>query len=367
MSDTKLLQSVQATLPATVAVVAPRPQQLRGDSPQSGERPPCGAGVIIDASGIIVTNNHVIDGADPDFLEVITYDGKRHKAKLIGRSPSADVAVLEITPFANMAVAPIGNSDALLAGQVAFAIGTPRGLVFSASAGIVSHPNRFQRGIADDDDEESSNSPSVLPSVQHDAACNPGNSGGGLFDIDGKLIGINTFILTAPVVTQDGKMIASSLGSIGLGMALHINAVMAVVGKIRKVKGQQMSTVPLFRLMRGSRVDRATLTPPKAVLTAVTEAAKRAGLKRGDTLLKVDDTDVQHGWHAEGLLVINAGDVVTLTVRGRHGDLRTATVQLPDLTVFTKLASVTKSVAAKELGYMQAASRPRSKPPRDDQ
>src|SRR5690606_36221753 len=116
MSDTKLLQSVQATLPATVAVVAPRPQQLRGDSPQSGERPPCGAGVIIDASGIIVTNNHVIDGADPDFLEIITYDGKRHKAKLIGRSPSADVAVLEIKPFANMAVAPIGISDALLAG-----------------------------------------------------------------------------------------------------------------------------------------------------------------------------------------------------------------------------------------------------------
>lgn len=364
MSDTKLLQGVQNTLPATVAVVAPRPEHIKSGRLRAGEMPPCGAGVIVEASGIIITNNHVIDGADPDFLEVITYDGKRRKAKLIGRSPTADVAVLQITPYDGMAVAPIGNSDTLLAGQVAFAIGTPRGLVFSASAGIVSHPNRFQRGL-DDDDDDDNNSPSVLPSIQHDAACNPGNSGGGLFDIDGKLIGINTFILTAPVVNQAGQPVASALGSIGLGMALHINAVMAVAGKIRNAGGTQVGDLPLFRLMRGAHVDRATLTPPAAVLTAVTEAAKRTGLRRGDTLLKVNDTEVLHGWHAEALLVVNAGDTVTLTVRGRNGDERTATLALPRLTVLTCLTPSVETVKPRELGYMEQIS-PRRKPPRND-
>lgn len=357
MSHQDLLHAVQKTLPATVAVVAPRPEQLASGRLPAGGLPPCGAGVIVDADGIIITNNHVVEGADPNHLEVITYDGKRHKATLVGRSPTADVAVLKIVPYSGMVVAPLGDSDTVQAGQVVFAIGTPRGLVFSASAGIVSYPNRFQRGLDDDDDDDDdSNSPSVLPSIQHDAACNPGNSGGGLFDIDGNLIGINTFILTAPVVDQHGRAVASALGSIGLGMALQVNAVKAVADKIRQVGGAQAGGLPTFRLMRGARVDRVTLTPPPAVLTAVTEAARRLGLKRGDTLLSVNGIAVQHAWHAEALLVAFAGEEVVLAVRGRNGDLRNATITLPQLTVLDTLAPVEEKVRRERLGYMERAT-----------
>lgn len=361
MSHNKLLHIVQATLPTTVAVVAPHPEHIKHARMRPGQIPPCGAGVIIDATnGIIITNNHVIEGGDPNHLEVITYDNVRRKAKLIGRSPTADVAVLQIAPYDGIVAAPIGDSDTLLAGQVAYAIGTPRGLMFSVSAGVVSHPNRFQRSLVDDDDE--TGSPSALPSIQHDAACNPGNSGGGLFDIEGNLIGINTFILTAPVLNQKGEAVAAALGSIGLGMALQINAVMAVAGQILKAGGAQIGDQPMFRLMRGARGDRVSLTPPTAVLTAVTESAKRAGLKNGDTLLQVNGTDVLNSWHGEALLVVNAGKAVTLTVRGRNGNLRTAELTLPRLTVLSSLCNTELAEPRRELGYLQKVSS-RRRPP----
>ena len=143
-----------------------------------------GSGVIVDDSGLVLTNNHVINGADR--ISVLLYDGRVTSAELIGMDPENDLAVLKIQLDDIVAITQ-GNSDTVRVGDVVLAIGNPFGVGQSVSQGIVSATGRWNVGISADAERENF--------IQTDAAINPGNSGGALIDAYGNLIGINTAVL----------------------------------------------------------------------------------------------------------------------------------------------------------------------------
>ena len=181
--------------------------------PDNAQRQPkqqaAGSGVIIDAgAGTVVTNFHVIKGADE--IQVILTDGRNFKAKLLGSDPEADIAVLKIEAK-NIAQAPLANSDKLRVGDFVVAIGNPFGLGQTVTTGIVSALGRSGLGIEGYEDF-----------IQTDASINPGNSGGALVNLRGELIGINTAIL------------APTGGNVGIGFAIPVNMAKSSIDQILK-------------------------------------------------------------------------------------------------------------------------------------
>jgi serine protease DegS len=164
-----------------------------------------GSGVIVDSSGHIVTNHHVI--ANAETIRVALADGRVAQARVVGSDPDTDLAVLKID-LPSLPVAPLGRSDQLRVGDVVLAIGNPLGLSQTVTHGIVSAVSRAQLGIAPLEDF-----------IQTDAAINRGNSGGSLVDTTGALVGINT------------AMVAKSLGVEGIGFAIPVNMVRGEIGR----------------------------------------------------------------------------------------------------------------------------------------
>lgn len=178
-----------------------------GEQPQREERQSSlGSGVIVSASGYILTNNHVVESADE--IEVALTDGRKASAKIIGTDPETDLAVIKID-LGNLPVATLGNSDQAQVGDVVLAIGNPYGVGQTVTMGIVSAVGRTNLG---DNGFQSF--------IQTDAAVNPGNSGGALIDVHGNLLGINTAIYS-----QNG-------GSVGIGFAIPIASARQVMESI---------------------------------------------------------------------------------------------------------------------------------------
>ncbi len=176
----------------------------RQQQPQGG----VGSGVIVSASGYILTNNHVVDGADE--IEVILNDSRRAVAKVIGTDPDSDLAILKIT-LDKLPAIVLGNSDSLQVGDQVLAIGNPFGVGQTVTSGIVSALGRNQLGIN-----------TFENFIQTDAAINPGNSGGALVDVNGNLQGINTAIYSR------------SGGSLGIGFAIPVSTAKQVMEGIVK-------------------------------------------------------------------------------------------------------------------------------------
>ena len=176
----------------------------QGNEPQLG----LGSGVIVSASGYILTNNHVVEGADE--IEVILNDSRRARAKVIGTDPDSDLAVLKIE-IDRLPVIVLGNSDTLQVGDQVLAIGNPFGVGQTVTGGIVSALGRNQLGIN-----------TFENFIQTDAAINPGNSGGALVDTAGHLLGINTAIYSR------------SGGSMGIGFAIPVTTAKLVLEGIVK-------------------------------------------------------------------------------------------------------------------------------------
>ena len=166
-----------------------------------------GSGFVVSESGLIVTNNHVIDGADE--IEVEFYSGKTLPAKVIGKDDKTDIAVLKVESDEPLPFVKFGDSDKARVGDWVLALGNPLGQGFSASTGIVSARNRALSGTYDD-------------FIQTDAAINRGNSGGPLFNMDGEVVGVNTAILS-----PNG-------GSIGIGFSMASNVVSKVVEQLEE-------------------------------------------------------------------------------------------------------------------------------------
>lgn len=177
-----------------------------------------GSGVIVDDSGHIVTNNHVVAGADPDSVQVTLTDGRIFKATIVGTDATTDLAVIKLTDAPDdLKPAAFGDSSKVIVGQPVMAVGNPLGLASTVTTGIVS---AIDRPVSTSG--ENSSEATVTNAIQIDAAVNPGNSGGPLFDAQGKVIGINSSIAT----------LSSESGSIGLGFAIPVDLVKNIAAQL---------------------------------------------------------------------------------------------------------------------------------------
>jgi Do/DeqQ family serine protease len=230
-----------------------------------------GSGVIVDAAnGYVLTNNHVVQNADT--IQVTLRDKRSFRAKLIGRDPSTDVAVLKI-PADDLTALTMGDSDQVEVGDFVLAIGNPFGLGQTVTSGIVSALGRSGLRIEGYEDF-----------IQTDASINPGNSGGALIDLEGRLIGINTAI------------VAPSGGNVGVGFAIPINMARSIMDQIIKFGhvehgyigvAVQDLTPDIAAALHTNRTDGALIAN-----IASGSPADQAGLQPGDIIIAVDNTPI---------------------------------------------------------------------------
>jgi putative serine protease PepD len=239
-----------------------------------------GSGFAIDDSGHILTNNHVVAAAaNGGSIQVLTQKGKTSTARLVGRSPAYDLAVVQVVGLDAPSV-QFGRSDLAVVGQDVVAIGSPLGLAGTVTSGIVSAKNRPVTAGGQGET-------SYINALQTDAAINPGNSGGPLVDMNARVIGINSAIATVRGAT-DGTS-----GNIGLGFAIPID-------QARRTAQQLIESGKAFYPVIGANVD--PQFEPGARVKDVTAGspAQRAGLRTGDVITKVDNQAVDN---AETLIV----------------------------------------------------------------
>jgi Do/DeqQ family serine protease len=268
-----------------------------------------GSGVIVDAEGHIVTNHHVI--AQADLIRVQLADGRIAEARIVGRDPDTDLAVLKIE-LKRLPVATLGRSDQLKVGDVVLAIGNPIGLSQTVTHGIVSATSRQQLGIA-----------ALEDFIQTDAAINFGNSGGALVDSGGALIGINTAI------------VAKNLGVEGIGFAIPVNMVRGVLSDIiahgHVIRGwigivpedlSDQQALPLGLARGGVVIAQLYRASP----------AQQAGLQQGDLILNIDGKAVTSAQDALGRIAAAkpGAKLAVHILRGRAElDVRTLVSEQP--------------------------------------
>ncbi|MEO8061492.1 MAG: trypsin-like peptidase domain-containing protein [Pseudomonadota bacterium] len=249
-------------------------EQLFGDAqPRYRQRveQSLGSGVIVDSEAHVITNHHVI--ASADLIRAQLADGRVADAKIVGRDPDTDLAVLQLDLKKNVPVMPLGHSDRLRVGDVVLAIGNPVGLSQTVTQGIVSATGRDQLGVA-----------TFENFIQTDAPINVGNSGGALINANGELIGINTAVL------------AKNLGVEGIGFAIPVNLVRGVMSEIltkgRVVRGW-IGIVPVDVDQQEAR--RFSLTQPGVVVAKLYEQspATDVGMQLRDIVLTVNGVAVK--------------------------------------------------------------------------
>jgi serine protease Do len=245
--------------------------QAPGDNPRQRRSQSAGSGFVIDPSGIVITNNHVI--GDANEITVIFTDGTRLKAEVIGKDAKVDLAVLRVKSDKPLKFVKLGDSDKMRIGDWVMAIGNPFGLGGSVSAGIVSARNRdIQQGPYD-------------TYIQTDAAINKGNSGGPLFNMAGEVIGINTAILSP------------TGGSVGIGFAVPSSLATSIIAQLRDFGETRRGWLGV----KIQNVDDATAEAlgvgkaRGALIAGIDDKGpgKPAGLEVGDVILKFDGKDVK--------------------------------------------------------------------------
>lgn len=299
------------------------------DQPRVRPRQSLGSGVIIDArEGLVITNNHVIRGADE--ITVSLNDGRNFQAEIVGTDPATDVALIKI-PSENLTALPLADSESLRVGDFVVAIGNPFGLGQTVTSGIVSALGRSGLGIEGYENF-----------IQTDASINPGNSGGALVNLRGELVGINTAIFSP----------GQNPGNIGIGFAIPSNLVKQISDQLmefgevkRAYLGVQMQDITP-ELASAFNID----VQEGAVVTHVVpdSAADEAGLQVGDIITSVDGTRLSNAdslRNSIGLMVV--GQKVKLEII-RDGDEKTLTAQVkqtrqsePNGTVHPKLSGAT--------------------------
>jgi len=291
-----------------------------------------GSGVIVTSDGYILTNNHVVDGADE--VKVALQDGREFTAKVVGKDAKTDVAVIKVAAN-ELPALPIADSDRIEVGDVVLAVGNPFGIGQTVTMGMVSATGRATLGLDYED------------FIQTDAAINPGNSGGALVDAEGRLIGINTAILS-----RTG-------GNQGIGFAIPVNLAREVMtalvtdGKVTRgylgvlIQDVTPALAREFKLgdRKGALVGEVTPRSP----------ADRAGLESGDVVLEINGKDVRDSRHLKlEVAKVKPGETATLKIL-RGGDPETLKVKVGELPGEKTLAS-TGSSAAQDQGTLNGVT-----------
>ena len=245
-----------------------------GNIPREQMQRSLGSGVIVDAGGLVITNNHVVEGATE--VKISLADKREFEAEIVLKDPRTDLAVLRVKePKERFPAIEFANSDELEVGDVVLAIGNPFGVGQTVTHGIVSALARTQVGITD-----------YQFFIQTDAAINPGNSGGALVDLSGRLVGINTAIFSR------------SGGSQGIGFAIPANMVQVVAASARG-GGSAVKRPWLGAKLQGMTPEIAEGLGLKrntgALVASITSnsPAAKAGLKTGDVIISIDDQDIE--------------------------------------------------------------------------
>ena len=308
--------NVDTVREAVIARVRPAVVEVKVTTPNGGA---LGSGVIIDMRGYIVTNNHVVNGAQS--ISVVLYDGTQVPAQLAGTDPADDLAVLKITPpAAGLTVATLGDSSKLQVGQDVLAIGNPLGITQTVTNGIISALGR----------NVNEQNGAVIPNaIQTDAPINPGNSGGALVDMQGNLIGIPTLSAIDPQFNTPAN---------GVGFAIPSNRVQSITSQIIQT-GTVSHTGRAALGVRVESVD-ATLAAQDnlsidhgALIVSVVPngAADKAHLQAGDVIVQIDNKPVNDiSSLGDALLSKNPGDVVSVKVYRGNQQL-TVSVKLGEL------------------------------------
>jgi putative serine protease PepD len=278
-------QVAQKTLPSVVQL------QMKSFS-GSGE----GSGIVLSSDGYILTNNHVVEGAEHNAGELTAqfHDGRTAQVKIVGADPTSDLAVVK-ADVNGLQPADLGRSDDLPVGAPVVAIGSPFGLSGTVTSGIISAKDRPVRAGGEQGPQNS-----VLNALQTDAAINPGNSGGPLVDQDGRVVGINSAIYS-PGQGQQG-------GSVGLGFAIPID-------QARRIANELKNTGQAEHTSLGVTIQSSQQQPGATVVQVVPGgSAAGAGMRPGEVITKVDDRQIPD---ADSLIAAvrshNPGDRVAVT------------------------------------------------------
>jgi S1-C subfamily serine protease len=309
-SNTNLQQAVpsnniETVREAAIAKVRPAVVQVNvsmmTDGGEQGIQ--SGSGVIVNKRGYIITNNHVVQGAQS--IEVVFADGEKiENVQLAGSDPNDDLAVLKVTPTANMIVATLGDSSKLQVGQEVLAIGNPLGITETATHGIIS---ALGRSVSE------SHHVTIPNTIQTDAPINPGNSGGALADLQGNVIGIPTLAAIDPEFDAPAN---------GVGFAIPINQVKLVVPQIIQ-NGSVTHTGRAALDIEGQNVDvdlqaMDSLSVDHGVLVVEVQsngAAAQVGVQQGDVIVAIDGKEVDNQASLGDVLVTKApGDKVSISV-----------------------------------------------------
>ena len=355
---TAIVTAVARVAPSVVTVQTESVEQMPvdpfdaffGRRPGEQRRAGIGSGFIVRADGVVVTNAHVVAGASR--VSVAMRDGTTYSARVVGADETNDLAVLKVET-GRLPVAPLGNSDSLLVGEWAIAIGNPFGFVLgnaepSVSAGVISATGRNLVGGGQE------GSGASFDMIQTDAAINPGNSGGPLINADGEVVGVNSSIYTP------------SGGSVGLGFAIPINRARRVAEDLLAhgtVRRPWVGVV--LRTPEASANPRELLAAGVVVRGAVPGSpAARAGLQPGDVLTRVGSRALRNpfDWEA-ALLDLRPGETVPVRVRrgGRELDASLQVADLPEITapkvtVLRELQLVTLTAAIRAERRVQASA-----------
>ena len=288
-----------------------------------------GTGFIIDAKGLILTNNHVVDGADE--IKVRLSDERDFTAQIVGRDPKTDVALIRIKTDKNLTPLPLGDSDALEVGDFVMAIGNPFGLGNTVTTGIVSAKYR-QIGAGAYDNF-----------IQTDASINPGNSGGPLIDMDGRVVGMNSAIFS-----QSG-------GSVGIGFAIPINMIKGLLPQLRQGRVRRAYLGVVIQDVTPELKEKFGLDSEAGALVSDVVAggpADKAGIQRADVILKLDGKAVKTS--RELPVMVAAKPIhknVVLDVM-RRGKLLSITVLTQEMTDDSAAAEADDGKYSEQLGIV---------------
>jgi serine protease DegQ len=299
--------AAQRAAPAVVSIVASKlnPRRPQSDDPWFrfffGDRSPqdqpqrgLGSGVIVSPGGYLITNNHVVEGADD--IEVQLADGRLAQAKLVGTDPDSDVAVLKID-LDKLSALTFANTDQLQVGDAVLAIGNPFGVGQTVTAGIVSALGRNQLGIN-----------TFENFIQTDAAINPGNSGGALVDASGSLVGINTAIFSR------------SGGSLGIGFAIPANTARMVMESLIRDGTVTRGWIGVEPRDLTPEMAESLRLPVKSgvLITGVLQngPAGNGGMRPGDVVVKIADQNIANTAQLfNAVAALKPGNAATIAVQ----------------------------------------------------